>query len=112
MELQRDRTDHISSRNKNTTENTPFHTKEKRNERRNFHGRSYVCNINGSIYIGRKGSYHFRRRQTHSRKTSQLQHMLSLTKTVHLKIINLSSNTLNQTEIMLLSKGLKLSPTP
>lgn len=64
------------------------------------------------IYIGRKGSYHFRRRQTHSRKTSQLQHMLSLTKTVHLKIINLSSNTLNQTEIMLLSKGLKLSPTP
>lgn len=51
MELQRDRTDHISSRNKNTTENTPFNTKEKRNERRYFHGRSYVCNINGSRYI-------------------------------------------------------------
>lgn len=54
----------------------------------------------------------FRRRQTQPRRTLPVQQTLTSTKTVDPKVINFSSRILNQTEIMLLSKGLKISPTP
>lgn len=56
---QRNRKDHRSSRNKNTTENIPVNRNERRNERKYFHGRNNVCNINGTTYIGRNASHHF-----------------------------------------------------
>lgn len=56
---QRNRTDHRSSRNENTTENIPVHKNEGRNGRRYFHGRNNVCNINGTTIIGKNASHHF-----------------------------------------------------
>lgn len=110
---ERDRTDHISSRTENTTKNILFHRNERRNERRYFHGRLMCATLMVQhIYTQKCLASFFRRRQTHPWRTSPLQQTLSLTKTVNRKVINLSSRTLNQTEIMLLSKGLKFSPTP
>lgn len=54
----------------------------------------------------------FRRRQTQPRRTFPVQQTLLSTKTLDPKVINLSRRILNQTEIILRSKGLKFSPTP
>lgn len=52
----------------------------------------------------------FRRKQTQPRRTLTVQQTYLSTKTVDPKAINLSSRS--QTEITLLAKGLKFSPTP